>query len=89
VLQRCAELTAEAMPKLRTMEELGGYWVEIHRLENQADKLHRKLVAELFDNTTDAVTLIKLKEVIDILEDACDGFERVATLVETIALKES
>ncbi|ACZ29338.1 protein of unknown function DUF47 [Xylanimonas cellulosilytica DSM 15894] len=89
VLQRCAELTAEAMPKLRTMETLNGYWVEIHRLENQADKLHRKLVAELFDNTTDAVTLIKLKEVVDILEEACDGFERVATMVETIALKES
>ncbi|QAY69818.1 DUF47 domain-containing protein [Xylanimonas protaetiae] len=89
VLQRCAELTAEAMPRLRTMEELSSYWVEIHRLENQADKLHRQLVAELFDNATDAIALIKLKEVVDVLEEACDGFERVATLVETIALKES
>ena len=89
VLQRCAELTAEAMPRLRTMEELGAYWMEIHRLENQADRLHRKLLAQLFDDTTDAITLIKLKEIVDVLEDACDGFERVATMVETIALKES
>ncbi len=89
VLQRCAELTAEAMPRLRTMEDLRPYWVEIHRLENQADKLHRKLVAQLFDDSTDPVMLIKLKEIVDVLEHACDGFERVATLVETIALKES
>ncbi|GAB2450216.1 DUF47 domain-containing protein [Xylanimonas ulmi] len=89
VLQRCAELTHEAMPRLRTMEELSEYWMEIHRLENQADRLHRKLLAQLFDDTTDAITLIKLKEIVDVLEDACDGFERVATLVETIALKES
>jgi predicted phosphate transport protein (TIGR00153 family) len=89
VLQRCAELTAEAMPNLRTLDGLSDYWVEIHRLENQADKLHRKLLAELFDNATDAVTVIKLKEVIDVLEDACDSFERVATMVETIALKEA
>ncbi len=90
VLQRCAEITAEAMPKLRTMETLNGYWVEVHRLENQGDKLHRKLTAELFDTYAgDAVELIKLKEVVDVLEEACDSFERVATMVETIALKES
>jgi predicted phosphate transport protein (TIGR00153 family) len=89
VLQRCAEITAEAMPRLRTMDGLEEYWVEIRRLENQADKQHRKLVAELFDKTTDAVMIIKLKEVIDVLEDACDAFEHVAKLVETIALKES
>ncbi|QAY64234.1 DUF47 domain-containing protein [Xylanimonas allomyrinae] len=89
VLQRCAELTHDAMPRLRTMEELREYWTEIHLLEHQADRLHRKLLAHLFEETTDAITLIKLKEIVDVLEDACDGFERVATLVETIALKES
>ncbi|PZR51768.1 DUF47 domain-containing protein [Xylanimonas oleitrophica] len=89
VLQRCAELTADAMPRLRSMEKLADYWVEINRLENQGDKLHRKLVAELFDETTDAIQLIKLKEIVDVLEDACDAFERVANMVETVALKES
>ncbi len=89
VLQRCAELTQEAMPRLRTMDELSEYWREIHRLENQADRLHRKLVSELFDTVTDAILLIKLKEIVDILEDACDAFEKVAIMIETIALKES
>ena len=89
VLQRCAELTAEAMPGLRTMGDLADYWVEINRLENQADKSYRKLLAQLFDDGYDAVTLIKLKEVVDKLEDAADAFETVANMVETIALKES
>ncbi|GAA1718425.1 DUF47 family protein [Isoptericola hypogeus] len=89
VLQRCAELTAEAMPRLRSMDKLSDYWVEINRLENQGDKLHRKLIAQLFDEVTDPVLLMKLKEIVDMLEEAADAFERVANMVETIALKES
>jgi hypothetical protein len=89
VLQRAAELTAEAMPRLRSMSDLNEYWVEINRLENQADKAHRKLLAQLFDEITDPILLMKLKEVVEKLEDAADAFEKVANTVETIALKES
>ena len=89
VLQRCAEMTAQAMPRLRSMKELPDYWVEINRLENQGDKVHRKLIAQLFDEVTDPILLMKLKEIVDVLEDAADSFESVANMVETIALKES
>jgi predicted phosphate transport protein (TIGR00153 family) len=89
VLQRAAELTADAMPRLRSMDSLSEYWVEVNRLENQADKAHRKLLAQLFDEITDPIQLMKLKEVIEKLEDAADAFEKVANTVETIALKES
>ncbi|MEU4363722.1 DUF47 family protein [Promicromonospora sp. NPDC023987] len=90
VLQRCAELTAEAMPRLRSMDKLADYWVEVNRLENQADKLHRKLIAQLFDDlANDPVQLMKLKEIVEVLENAADSFEKVANMVETIALKES
>jgi uncharacterized protein len=90
VLQRCAELTADAMPRLRSMDKLADYWVEVNRLENQADKLHRKLLAQLFDEFAgDPVQLMKLKEVVEVLENAADSFEKVANMVETIALKES
>ena len=65
------------------------YWVEINRLENQADKTHRKLLAQLFDEVTDPIQLMKLKEIVEKLEDAADAFEKVANTVETIALKES
>ncbi len=89
VLQRSAELTADAMPRLRSMENLSEYWVEVNRLENQADKSHRKLLAQMFDEITDPILLMKLKEVVEKLEDAADAFEKVANMVETIALKES
>ncbi|SKC75297.1 DUF47 domain-containing protein [Krasilnikoviella flava] len=89
VLQRCAELTAEAMPRLRSMDQLSDYWVEINRLENQGDKLHRELIAQLFDELTDPILLMKLKEIVDMLEEGADAFERVANMVEAIALKES
>ncbi len=89
ILARMAEVTAEAMPKLRSLKDLSGYWIEINRLENQADTLHRTMVAELFSNGTDAITLIKVKDIIDGFEDAADSFEKVAHVVEGIAVKES
>ena len=90
VLRRCAELTADAMPRLRSMKDLAEYWVEINRLENQGDRTYRRLLAEMFnDSGMDPIELMKLKEVVDTLEAAADAFERVANMVETIALKES
>lgn len=89
ILARMAEITAEAMPKLRTMKDLPSYWIEINRLENQADGLHRKMVSELFNNATDAMHVIKMRDIIDGFENAADAFEKVAHMVEGIAVKES
>ncbi|MEU9844730.1 DUF47 family protein, partial [Actinomadura sp. NPDC048032] len=89
VLERAAELTAEAMPRLRSMKELNEYWIEINRLENQGDQVYRKLLAQLFSGEYDTLTVLKLKQIIDRLEDAADAFEHVANTVETIAVKES
>jgi predicted phosphate transport protein (TIGR00153 family) len=91
VLSRMSELTADAMPRLRSMKDLGEYWIEINRLENQADQLYRRLVADLFNGEygSDAITVMKLKEVVEELEAAADAFEAVAHKVEGIAVKES
>ncbi|GLY83610.1 DUF47 domain-containing protein [Actinoallomurus iriomotensis] len=89
VLERAAELTAEAMPRLRGMKNLSEYWIEINRLENQGDQVYRRLLAELFGGEYDALTVLKLKEVVDQLEAAADAFEKVANTVESIAVKES
>jgi predicted phosphate transport protein (TIGR00153 family) len=89
VLARAAELTAEAMPLLRSMQHLTEYWIEINRLENQADQIHRKLLAHLFSGKYEAIEVLKLKQIVDVLEEAADAFERVANTVETIAVKES
>ncbi|WP_345215438.1 DUF47 domain-containing protein [Georgenia halophila] len=89
VLSRCAELTAEAMPRLASLDGLRDYWVEINGLENQADRAYRHLLADLFRDEPDPISVIKLKGVIDALESAADSFEHLANGIETIALKES
>ena len=89
VIQRCAELTAESMPRLRTMQDLEEYWIEVNRLENLGDKSYRRILAKLFSGKYEALEVLKLKDVVDSLEDAIDAFETVANIVEQIAVKES
>jgi uncharacterized protein len=89
VLDQQARLTAEAMPRLKTMKNLEEYWVECNRLENEGDNAYRMLLVRLFSGEYDALTVLKMKEVVDELEAACDAFEHVANTVETIVVKES
>ncbi|WP_055483134.1 DUF47 domain-containing protein [Sphaerimonospora sp. CA-214678] len=89
VLERAAELTADAMPRLRSMQHLNEYWIEINRLENQADQVYRRLLAKLFSGEFDTLTVMKMREVIEQLEFAADAFEHVANTIESIAVKES
>ncbi|HEX6681824.1 MAG TPA: DUF47 family protein [Candidatus Limnocylindrales bacterium] len=105
VLNRQAELTASAMERLRVgapgvkrpkgvkkmkgLQSLEDYWVDINRLENEGDRAYRMLLVRLFSGEYDALTVLKMKEVADDLEGACDAFERVANTLETIAVKES
>jgi predicted phosphate transport protein (TIGR00153 family) len=89
ILVRAAELTSLAMPRLKSLKNLSDYWIEINRMENDADKLYRRFVARRFDGEFDPLTVMKLKEVAEELEAAADAFENVADTVETIAVKES
>ena len=89
VLQRCAELTAAAMPSLESMSSLDEYWIEINRLENTGDKSYRRILANLFGGDYEALEVLKLKDIVESLEGAIDAFEKVANIVEQIAVKES
>lgn len=89
VLQRATQLTAEAMPRLRTMKDLEEYWIEINRLENQGDRSYRRIVADLFSGSYKSLEVLKLKDIVDSLEHAIDALESVANSVEQIAVKES
>ncbi|MDN5893505.1 MAG: DUF47 family protein [Nocardioides sp.] len=89
VLQRCAELTSQAMPHLQAMKDLDDYWIEINRLENAGDKSYRRILAALFNGQYEPLEVIKLKDIVESLEGAIDAFETVANIVEQIAVKES
>ncbi len=89
LLRRSATETAEAMARLRTLKDLEPYWIEVNRLENEADRVYRKLLSKLFSGEYKALEMVKLREVADQLEEAADALEHVANAVETIAVKES
>lgn len=61
--------------------------VEINRLENMADRVYRAAMAELFENTSDVVKLIKWREIYEHMESATDRCEDVANVLEGVALK--
>ncbi len=88
VLQQCADLTAAAMPRLRSTRSLEDYWIEINRLENAGDRNHRRIMARLFSGEYKALEVLKLKDIAETLESAVDAFESVANTVEQIAVKE-
>lgn len=89
VIQRCAEITSEAMPGLQAMKNLDEYWIEVNRLENAGDKTFRRTLANLFSGQYEALEVLKLKDIVTSLEGAIDAFEKVANIVEQIAVKES
>jgi uncharacterized protein len=94
VLQRAAAATAAAMPHLATMAQLREYWVHVNSLEEEGDVAYRALLEQLLcpPDEVDAagvLTILKLKEVVETLEEATDAFETVANTVESIAVKES
>ena len=89
VLVRAADLTADAMARLRTPQTLTEYWIEINRHENEADQVHRRLLATLFSGMYEPMEVLKLKDVVEELEAAADAFEHLAHAVQTIAAKEA
>jgi uncharacterized protein len=61
--------------------------IEINRLENEADKVYRSALAELFSNNKDMAFVIKWREIYEYMESAIDSCEDVANVLEGVALK--
>ena len=87
VIQSLAIELHSAVSMLDKPNDINQHIVEIHRLENVADDIYFRAVGELFRQTTEPATLIKLKELYEILENATDRCESVANIIESIILK--
>ena len=89
VLCRAAEQTEAALRAFKKMnrDALEPYWVAINSLENEGDKIFRRAVAGLFSGDYRAMDVLKWKEVIETLEEALDGLENVANVIESVVLK--
>jgi uncharacterized protein Yka (UPF0111/DUF47 family) len=82
------EQIAQALRCLRTGTELAPHLVEIHRLENEGDRLQRDGVASLFAGGIDPMVVIRWKDIFESLEAAVDACETVAHVLEGITLKQ-
>ena len=88
VLVGAGEQIAKALRCLGTGTDLGPHLVEIHRLENEGDRLQRDGVASLFVGGIDPMVVIRWKDIFESLEAAVDACERVAHVLEGITLKQ-
>lgn len=86
IVQQCDELSA-AVAGLEKHDKVLEHCVEINRLENEADQVARTAIGTLFDKATDPISLIKLKELYEILETATDKAEDAANVLEGVVLK--
>jgi uncharacterized protein Yka (UPF0111/DUF47 family) len=87
VLVQCAEQVALGLRGLRNGGDLSRHLVDIHRLENDADRLVREAVASLFANGIDPMIVIRWKDIFETLEAAVDACETVANVLEGMSLK--
>jgi uncharacterized protein Yka (UPF0111/DUF47 family) len=87
VLVAAADQVAASLRGLRDGEDLAAALVEIHRLENDADRIVRAAVASLFVNGIDPMMVIRWKDIFETLESAVDACETVANVLEGITLK--
>ncbi|MBI5103631.1 MAG: DUF47 domain-containing protein [Solirubrobacterales bacterium] len=87
ILVQSARQVAEAIPRLRGFQDISHYIVEIHRLENDGDRLAREAVASLFEGGIDPMVVIRWKDIYDRLEAAIDSTEKVANVMETVIIK--
>jgi uncharacterized protein len=89
VLHEAARQIDEAVPRLRGFNDTSSYTVEIHRLENEGDRITRDAMAALFDEGVDPMVVIRWKDIYERLESAIDATERVANIIEGITIKNS
>jgi hypothetical protein len=87
VIQRMVVVLGEAVGRLKKGDEVMKYCVEAKKLEEEGDVIYHDMLGQLFEKESNAVEIIKWKEIYDNLERTLDEAEDVANVVESITLK--
>jgi uncharacterized protein Yka (UPF0111/DUF47 family) len=87
VLAGASAAVCSALSLLRAGDDISAQLVEIHRLENEGDRISREAIASLFRSGTDPMVVIRWKDIFESLEQAIDSCETVAHVLEGIELK--
>ena len=87
VLAQAAARIEQAVTGLRAGEDVGDHTREIHRLENEGDRLERDALASLFEHGTDPMLVIRWKDLFERLEEGIDATERVANVLQGLSTR--
>jgi len=87
VLRDATAQIALAIPLVRGFRDISQYTVEVHRLENEAERIVREAIASLFEVGSDPIAVIRWKDIFERLENAIDSTERTAYILESIVIK--
>lgn len=87
VIQRMAIELHEVVSMLSKPNGMTARLVELHRLENEGDEIYFKALAELFRTSTDALHVLKWKDIYEKLEATVDRCENVANIIESVIIK--
>lgn len=87
IVRQSEELTKALALLEKNGQRVLDYCVEINRLEDQADQICRAAIADLFEHEKEPITLIKFKELYEVLEMATDKAEDAANVLEAVVLK--
>ena len=89
ILVQATREIAQAMPRLRSFQDLTHFTVEVNRLENDGDRTSRDAIASLFDGGIDPMVVIRWKDIFERQEAAIDVTEHAANILEGIVIKNS
>jgi len=89
MIDDCCKALARALSALEHKQPVWDDCIEVNRLENEADAIERTVVGKLFSSNLDPISLIKHKEVFEILEATTDFCEDVADVIQNLAVKNS
>jgi predicted phosphate transport protein (TIGR00153 family) len=87
VIQRMAVELHEIVKTLERPNGISPRLGELHRLENEGDDIYHTAIAELFQNATEPLVVIKWKDIYEKLESAVDRCENVANIIESVIIK--
>jgi uncharacterized protein Yka (UPF0111/DUF47 family) len=87
ILITSSEACADAISGLAKGADISELLIRMHDLEDQADRIYHNALLELFGDDHEAVELLKLKEIYEMLEEAADSFESISHILEEITLK--
>jgi uncharacterized protein len=89
IVDACSRSLKSALEALEQNGPIMEHCIEINRLENEADRIGRSAVVDLFAKETNPITLIKLKEVYEFFENTIDSCEDVADVLQNVVVKNS